>query len=170
MLIIQFLRSLIGALNSDGTPGQVGMGMALGLCLGFTPIGSMHNLGIVAIAMLTTVSFPGFMLGWAVAVPLGFALDPLFHRVGMTLLANDSLAPFFTWVVNTPVVSLSHLNNSIVLGSLVIWLVVLLPAYFLFRVLVARYRAHIFARLERTKVFQALKASKVYNLYEMFRP
>jgi uncharacterized protein (TIGR03546 family) len=170
MLILKFLQTLIKALNYEGTPGQVAAGMALGLCLGFSPIASLHNLVIVAIAMLTTVSFPGFMLGWFVAVPVGFLLDPLFDRVGMALLTNDALAPLFTWVINTPVVSLSRLNNSIVVGSLVVWVVALLPAYFLFRFLVARYRAHIFARLEKFKLFQAIKASKLYQTYEMFRP
>lgn len=170
MLILKFLQTLIKALNSDGTPGQVAMGMALGLCLGFSPLASLHNLVIVAIAMLTTVSFPGFMLGWAVAIPLGFALDPLFHAVGMKLLLNDGLAPLFTWVVNTPIVSLSRLNNSIVVGALVSWMVALIPAFFLFRFLVARYRVHIFARLEKLRLFQAIKASKLYQAYEMFRP
>ncbi len=170
MLILKFIQSLFKALNSDGTPGQVGMGMALGLCLGLTPIASLHNLVVVAIAMLTTVSFPGFMLGWAAAVPAGFLLDPLFDKVGMSLLLNDALAPFFTWVVNTPVVSLSRLNNSIVVGSLVCWLVVLLPCAVAFRYLVAKYRAHIFARLEQMRFFQAIKASKLYQAYEMFRP
>ena len=170
MLILKFLQTLVKALNSDGTPGQVGMGMALGLCLGFSPLASLHNLVIVALAMLTTVSFPGFMLGWAIAVPVGFALDPLFHRVGMALLLNDALAPLFTWIVNTPVVSLSRLNNSIVVGSLAVWLVTWLPAYFVFRFLVAKYRAHIFARLEKMAFFKALKASKLYGVYEMFRP
>jgi len=170
MLILKFLQTLIKALNSDGTPGQVGAGMALGLCLGLTPIGSLHNLVIVAIAMLTTVSFPGFMLGWAVAVPVGFALDPVFDRVGMSLLLNDRLAPFLTWVVNTPVVAWSRLNNSIVIGSLVCWLVVVIPAAFVFKALVAKYREHVFARLEQMKVFQAIKASKLYQAYEMFRP
>ena len=170
MLILKFLQTLIKALNSDGTPGQVGAGMALGLCLGLTPIGSLHNLVIVAIAMLTTVSFPGFMLGWAVAVPVGFALDPVFHRVGMAILLNDAFAPFFTWVVNTPVVAWSRLNNSIVVGSLVCWLVAVIPAAFVFKALVAKYRVHVFARLEQMKVFQALKASKLYQAYELFRP
>ncbi|MCE9601102.1 MAG: TIGR03546 family protein [Gemmatimonadetes bacterium] len=169
MLILKFLQSLVGALNSDGTPFQVGVGMALGLCLGLTPLMSLHNVLIVAIAMLTTVSFPGVMLGWAAAVPLGFALDPLFDRIGMALLTNDALAPFFTWLVNTPVVSLSRLNNSIVLGSLVAWLVAFVPAAFLFRYLVARYRVHVFARLEKLRLFQAIKASKLYGVYEMFR-
>ena len=170
MLILKFLQTLIKALNSDGTPGQVGTGMALGLCLGLTPLVSLHNLVVLAIAMLTMVSFPGVMLGWAIAIPVGFALDPLFDRIGMALLTNDALAPFFTWVVNTPVVSLSRLNNTIVLGSLVVWLAVLIPAAFLFRVLVARYRVHVFARLEQLKLFQAIKASKLYGVYEMFRP
>lgn len=170
MLILKFLQTLIKALNSDGTPGQVGTGMALGLCLGLTPLVSLHNLVVLAIAMLTMVSFPGVMLGWAVAVPVGFALDPLFHRIGMALLTNDAFAPFFTWVVNTPVVSLSKLNNTIVLGSLVSWLAVFIPAAFLFRVLVARYRVHVFARLERLRLFQAIKASKLYGVYETFRP
>ena len=170
MLILKFLQTLIKALNSDGTPGQVGAGMALGLCLGLTPIGSLHNLVVVAIAMLTTVSFPGFMLGWAVAVPVGFALDPLFHRVGMAILLDDRFAPFFTWVVNTPVVAWSRLNNSIVIGSLVCWLIAVIPAAFVFKALVAKYREHVFARLEQMKVFQALKASKLYQAYELFRP
>ncbi len=170
MLILKFLQTLIKALNSDGTPGQVGAGMALGLCLGLTPIGSLHNLVVVAIAMLTTVSFPGFMLGWAVAVPVGFALDPLFHRVGMAILLDDRFAPFFTWVVNTPVVAWSRLNNSIVIGSLVCWLIAVIPAAFVFKALVAKYREHVFARLEQMKVFQAIKASKLYQAYELFRP
>jgi len=96
MLILKFLQSLVKALNSDGTPGQVGMGMALGLALGLTPLASLHNLVVLAVAMLTTVSFPGVMLGWLVAVPIGFLLDPVFDRVGMMLLSQDALAPFFT--------------------------------------------------------------------------
>ena len=170
MLILKFLHQIFKALNSDGTPGQVGMGMAIGLAFGLTPLGSLHNLVILAVAMLTTVSFPGVMLGWAIATPLGFALDPVFDRVGMALLMNDALAPLFTWVVNTPVIALSRLNNSIVLGSLVVWLVVLLPAYFLFKVLVARYREHIFAHIQKWRVVQIIKTSKLYGVYEMFRP
>lgn len=170
MLILKLLQQLFRALNSDGTPGQVGMGMALGLAFGLTPLGSLHNLVILTVAMLTTVSFPGVMLGWVVATPLGFALDPLFDRVGMALLMNESLAPLFTWIVNTPVIALSRLNNSIVLGSLVVWFVLLLPAFFLFRFLVARYREHIFAHIQKWRIVQIVKTSKLYGVYEMFRP
>src|SRR5690606_25069297 len=72
MLLIKFLQTLFKALNSEGTPGQVAMGMAFGLAFGLTPLVSMHNLVILAIAMLTTMSFPGVFLGWAIATPIGF--------------------------------------------------------------------------------------------------
>ncbi|MBL8996718.1 MAG: TIGR03546 family protein [Gemmatimonadetes bacterium] len=170
MLLLKFLQTLVKALNSDGTPGQVAAGMAIGLCFGLTPLMSLHNVVVLAVAMLTTVSFPGVMLGWAVAVPVGFMLDPLFDRVGLALLTSDALAPMFTWIVNTPVVALSRLNNTIVLGSLVSWLLLLVPAYFLFRFLVSRYRSELYARLERSKAFQAIQASKLWNVYELFRP
>lgn len=170
MLILKFLQQLFKALNSEGTPGQVGMGMAIGLCFGLTPLVSLHNLVVLAIAMLTTVAMPGVFLGWAIATPLGFALDPLFDRLGMALLMQDALAPFFTWVVNTPVVALSRLNNSIVLGSLVVWLALVLPMFFVFRLLVARYRADVYAHVQKWKVVQVLKGSRMWDLYQTLWP
>ena len=144
--------------------------MALGLCFGLTPLMSLHNVLVLIVAMLTTVSFPGVMLGWAVAIPLGFMLDPLFDRVGMALLTSDALMPLFVWIVNTPVVSLSRLNNTIVLGSLVTWLLLLVPAYLVFKLLVTRYRVDLYARLEKSRAFQVVKASKIWNAYQLFRP
>jgi hypothetical protein len=44
------------------------------------------------------------------------------------------------------------------------------PLFFLARWLVARYRATVYVRLQKLRVFQAVKASKAYNLYTMFRP
>lgn len=170
MLILKFIQSLVKALNSDGTPGQVAMGMAIGLAFGLTPLVSLHNLVVLAVAMLTTVSFPGVFVGWAIATPIGFLLDPLFDRIGMALLMNDALAPVFVWIINTPVIALARLNNSIVLGSLVFWLVALVPMFFVFRVLVARYRADVYAHVQKWRVVQVVKGSKLWNVYQLFRP
>lgn len=170
MLLLKLLQSLFKALNSEGTPGQVGAGMALGMVFGLTPLVSLHNLAFLGIAMLTTVSFPGVMLGWAIAVPLGFLLDPAFDAVGHALLTAGALTGLWTWVVNTPVLALFRLNNTIVLGSLVVWLAAFGPLFVLYRWLVARYRATVYARLEKTRVFKAVKASKVWNLYQLLRP
>lgn len=171
MLLLKLLQQLIKTLNSDGTPGQVAAGMALGAALGLTPIANLHNLVIAALAMLLTVSMPGFFLGWALFLPLGFALDPAFDALGRTLLlGTPALRPLWTAWYNTPVVPLTNFNNTIVLGSLTAWLAALVPLYFVLRWGVARYRATIYQRLKRTRFVRAIAASKLYNVYRLFQP
>lgn len=171
LMLLKLLQQLVKTLNSDGTPGQIAAGMALGAALGLTPLINLHNLVILGAIMLFNVSFPGAMLGWALAVPVGFAMDPVFDLVGRALLlGTPPLVPFWTRLANTPVVPLTDFNNTIVLGSLVSWVVLAIPIYFLSRWGVARYRATLYPRLAQSRVFQAVTASKLYNLYKMFRP
>jgi uncharacterized protein (TIGR03546 family) len=169
--ILVLIRKLLKTLNSDGTPGQLAAGIALGAVLGLTPLFSLHNLVVLAAAFLLQVSLPGFFLGWALSVPVGFLLDPLFDWVGRWLLLSQSgLQPLWTAWYNAPVVALTNFNNTIVLGSFIVWLVLLVPVFLLARVGVTKYRAHIYPQLARWKVFQVIKGSKLYNLYRLFRP
>jgi uncharacterized protein (TIGR03546 family) len=169
-LLFKLVQKLVATLNSDGTPGQVGAGMAIGTVFGLTPLLNLHNVVVLAAVMLFNVSVPAVTLGWFVAVPLGFALDPLFDGLGLTLLDTLSLAPLWTAVTNTPVLALFNLNNSVVLGSLVCWIVAVVPLYFLARWGVARYRATVYAKLEKMKFFKVVRGSKLYGVYRLFRP
>ncbi len=171
LLLLKLLQQLVKTLNSEGTPGQIAAGMALGAALGLTPLINLHNLVILGAIMLLNLSFPGAMLGWALAVPVGFALDPVFDLVGRALLLETpALTPLWTQLYNLPVVPLTNFNNTIVLGSLASWVVLALPIYFLARWGVGRYRATLYPRLAQSRVFQAVTASKLYNVYRMFRP
>ncbi len=161
---------MVRALNSGGTPGQVAAGIALGASLGLTPLLSLHNLVVLLMAMVLDVSLAGFSLGWTLFVPVGFLLDPLFDAVGGKLLAAPSLAPLWTRLANTPIVALSGFNNTVVLGSVVCWVAAWLPLFFLMRWLVARYRATLYERLRKTRVFQVVQASSLYQYYRYFRP
>jgi uncharacterized protein (TIGR03546 family) len=171
MLLLKLLQSLVKALNSEGTPGQVAAGIALGAVFGLTPLMNLHNLVLFVLAVVLNVSFPGVMLGWALCLPVGFALDPVFDAVGRLLLVGTpALLPLWTWCYNTPIVAITNFNNTIVLGSVVVWAAALVPLFFVLRWLVTTYRATVYARLQRTKLFQAVKASRVYNIYTLFRP
>jgi len=170
VFLLKLLQSLISTLNSEGTPRQIAAGIALGAALGLTPLVNVHNLLIFAAACLLNVSFGAFLIGWTVFVPLGFALDPLFHAIGLAFLQAPGLTRFWTALYNTPSVPLTNFNNSVVLGSVVGWVVLWFPIFFLARWLVVKYRAHVYERLKRMKFFQALAASKLYNYYLMFRP
>jgi uncharacterized protein (TIGR03546 family) len=171
MILLKFIQSLIKALHSDGTPGQVAAGLALGAILGLTPILNLHNAVVFGLIVLLNVSFPGAMLGWAVCIPVGFLLDPVFDRVGrLLLLDTPALASLWTSWYNTPVLALTNFNNTVVLGSLACALALLAPMFFGGRWAVARYRATVGERIRRSRWYQAVTASKLYNLYRLFRP
>ena len=168
--LIKLMQSLIGALHSEGTPGQLAAGIALGSFLGLTPLVNIHNAVIFAALVLLNVSFAGGMLGWALFIPFGFLLDPLFDWIGHTLLFTPALTPLFTSLYNMPIVPLTNFNNTVVLGSFVFAVVLAVPLYVAARLGVTRYRATIGARVRQSRFYQTVMASKVYNLYKMFRP
>ena len=168
--IVKLLQSLIQALHSEGTPGQLAAGMALGAFLGLTPLLSLHNAVIFALIVMLNVSFAGAMLGWALFVPIGFLLDPLFDRIGHALLFTSSLTPVWTSLYNMPVMPLTNFNNTVVLGSFVFTLVAFVPLYLILRWAVARYRATIGERVRQSKWYRMVTASKLYNVYRLFRP
>lgn len=171
MLVLKLLQSLVKALHSEGTPGQVAAGIALGSILGLTPLVSLHNLVVVAFILVLNVSVPGALLGWAIFTPLGFALDPAFDAVGRQLLLDTpALVPLWTSLANAPVVPLFTFNNSVVLGSLVSAMVLFTPIYFGARWGVRRYRETLGERLKQSGLYRAITASKLYGVYRMFRP
>jgi uncharacterized protein (TIGR03546 family) len=170
LTVLKLLQSLVKTLHSEGTPGQVAAGIALGSILGLTPLLSLHNAVIFGLIVILNVSFPAAMLGWAVFVPVAFLLDPLFDWVGHALLFTPSLTPLWTSLYNMPVVPLTNFNNTVVLGSLAFSVVSFLPLYLACRWAVARYRATIGERVRQSKWYRAVTASKLYNVYRLFRP
>jgi uncharacterized protein (TIGR03546 family) len=170
LTILKLLQSLFKTLHSEGTPGQVAAGMMLGAGIGLTPLMSAHNLVLFAAIVLLNVSFGGGMLGMALFTPLGFLLDPLFDRIGLALLQAPSLQGLWTQWYNIPLVPYTNFNNSVTLGSFVLWLVATIPLYFLGKLAITRYRATYGARVMNSKFIKGLKASKVYNVYSWFRP
>ncbi|MBA3258667.1 MAG: TIGR03546 family protein [Gemmatimonadales bacterium] len=168
--LLKLIQSIIKTLHSEGTPGQVAVGIAMGSVLGLTPLMNVHNLIVFSLIVLLNVSFGGGMLGWALFVPVGFMLDPVFHAIGLRLLEAPSLRPLWTDWFNTPLVPYTNFNNSVVLGSVVGWLLLTVPIFFAARWGVARYRATIGERVRQSKLYKALTASQVYNWYRIFRP
>jgi uncharacterized protein (TIGR03546 family) len=132
---------------------------------------NVHTRGILALILVLNVSFGGALLGWALFAPFGFLLDPVFDRVGRQLLLDTpSLQPMWTSWFNAPVIPYTNFNNSIVLGSFIVWLALSLPIFFAARYGVSRYRATLGERVRRSRFYNAVTASKAYNVYTWFRP
>ena|ERR1700741_478979 len=171
LTLLKLLRSLVKTLHSDGSPEQIAFGMALGAALGLTPIANAHNLVILLLLAVLNVSFAAGLLAWGIFVPIGFMLDPLFDRIGRLLLVDAaSLRPLWTSFDNVPGLALTNFNNTVVLGSVVCWLLLFFPIYLASRVGVVRYRATIGERVRQSRYYKLLEASQLYNVYRWFRP
>ncbi|MGH7719003.1 MAG: TIGR03546 family protein [Gemmatimonadaceae bacterium] len=170
LALLKLLQSLVRTLHSDGTPNQIAVGVALGACLGLTPLLNAHNLVILALLCVLNVSFGAGMLGWALFTPVGFLLDPAFDDIGRQLLTGTgALRPVWTAWDNAPLVPYTSFNNTVVLGSVVGWLVLFVPLVLLVRAAVVRYRVTFAEWLRRTRVYQAISASRLYNVYTWFQ-
>src|ERR671923_592177 len=152
--LLKLIQSLFGALHSEGTPGQLAAGIALGSILGLTPLINVHNAVVFGALVLLNVSFAGGMLGWALFVPIGFLLDPLFDWIGHSLLLAPSLTPMWTSLYNMPIAPLTNFNNTVVLGSLVFAVLFTIPLFFAARYGVVRYRATVGERVRQSKFYR----------------
>ena len=171
LTLLKLLRSLVKTLHSDGSPAQIALGVALGAALGLTPIANVHNLVVLLLLAVLNVSFAAGMLAWAVFVPVGFMFDPIFDRVGRWLLMDvSSLRSLWTTWDNVPGLALTNFNNTVVLGSVVIWLALFVPIYFAARYGVLRYRATIGEKIKNSRYYKLIEASQVYNVYRWFNP
>lgn len=164
--MIEAIAKLLKALNSETEPGQISMALCLSMIAGFTPVLSPHNLLVLLLVLVLRVNISAFLLGWAFFSAAAFALDPLFHYIGLAVLTAPALTTLWTGLYNSAWFRLDRLNNTIVMGSLLFALVLFVPGFNFFNLLIRRYREHILAWVRKTRLMQAFQATKLYEIYQ----
>ena len=166
MLIVKYLFKLLKSISSEAEPWQLAAGFVLGMVMGLTPLISLHNLIILAAILLLKVNIGMALLALSVCSGLAYLFDPFFDTVGYQVLTADSLQSFWVMLYNQPAVALTNFYNTIVMGSLVLSVVLSLPVYVGVQQFVLYYRKSIHERIQKWKVVQVLKSSKLYSVYQ----
>ena len=170
MFVLEFIAKLIKILRSEISPNQIAWGFVLGMILGLTPFLSLHNLLIVILIIILKVNLATALFSFALFSAIAYLIDPLFHSFGYYILVDmQSLNGFWTWLYNVPVLALSKFNNTVVMGSLVSSLILILPVYFLIKIGVINYREKIDVKIKNWKFIKLIKGTKIYSLYEKIR-
>jgi uncharacterized protein (TIGR03546 family) len=163
MFVLNFAHKVVKLLNSEERPMQIGFGFALGSVIALTPLSSPHNLLVLLLLCIINVSFSAGLLGMVLMSPLGYVLDGTFDRLGQLLLIDlDGLTAFWTAFFNAPFVVFTRLNNTVVLGSLVAALMLLVPIALLVAFAVRRYRASWQGRILRSRFYQWFSMTRFY--------
>lgn len=163
-LLKQFFQ-LFKMLNSETGTNQIASGLALGFAMGMSPFLSLQGLLILILVILFRVQFGAATLSAFFFSFIAYLLDPVFHVVGEKILYAQSLQNLWTELYNMPLVPLTKFNNTVVMGSGAVGLVLFIPLFFAFKKLVATYRTQIVTRFKETKIWKSFQLTSFYKWY-----
>ena len=163
--MIKIIIKLLKALSSDTNPSSLAFAVCLACVIGLTPLLSPHNILFLFIILFFRIHLSTFILALAGFSLLGLLLDPLFDQFGYFILTTPLLTDFWTFIYNVSLGRLSQFNNTIVIGSLAVSLLLFIPLYFMTKLLVIRYRNTFMVWLEKSKIMVILKSSNLFIIY-----
>lgn len=170
MFWLKLLKDFIAIFREGQTPRQVAGGFMLGSIIGFAPFLTLQSAVVWLIILTLNVNLGAVTLAGTLCALASILLDPFFHWLGFQILVNTFfMQPFWTSLYNAPLAPLTRFNNTVVMGSFFTALVLAVPVYFGFKHLVIAYRKSLGARVEKLKIFQILKQSKLVRIYTQIR-
>lgn len=166
--MINTVAKFLSILNSENDPSQISLGFSFAMVAGLTPFFGIHNLLVFLLVFVLRVNLSAFLLGTALFSALAYALDPLFHVIGLKLLTMESLRGIWTGMYNMTIFRVAKFNNTIFMGSIVFSVLLFVPLAFLSNFLIRKYRLHVMRYVESTKIVQAWKATGMYRMYRSY--
>lgn len=164
-LLLKQLFQFIKLLNSDTGTNQIAAGIAAGFILGMTPALSLQTLLVFLCIFFFRIQIGAAFVSAFFFKFIAFILDPAFDSLGFWVLNLPSLQSFFTSLYNMPIIPYTRFNNTIVMGSGVLALLLSPFVYIGSLYVVKQYRVQIVARYQQTKFWKAVKATSFYQWY-----
>jgi uncharacterized protein (TIGR03546 family) len=170
MFWLTIVRDFIKLLRAGQDPRQIAGGFALGSILGLSPMLTLQGVLVWLVILVLNVNISAAILAMTLCSLVAYIVDPLFHWLGYVLLVNvDALHGLWTWLYNVPIAPLTRFNNTVVMGSLIVALVMFIPIYIGMQKFVLAYRTHVGAKIEKWKIYQIISKSSLLKFYQRIR-
>ena len=170
MFWLKFIRDFLKVLADGQTPRQIAWGFALGSIIGLSPMFTLQGLAVWIIILMLDVNLSSALVAATLFKILAYLFDPLFHSFGYFLLTDiEPLKGLYTFLYNAPLAPLTRFNNTVVMGSFVAALFLLLPVYFGMKYFVIEYRKRIHDKMKKWRVYQIINQSKILVYYRKVR-
>jgi uncharacterized protein (TIGR03546 family) len=154
--VIHPVRILVEAIVDPGSSRRIALGFALGMLLGLVPKGNLTAAALAVVVLAVRVNLPAAAASAGLFTWLAAWTDPLAHRVGLTMLGKSWVQPIGAYLYDLPVLPWTALNNSLVLGSLLVGLTLFFPLYYVVSEALDRYRPRLVHMLEEHHALRAL--------------
>ncbi|MEY3459566.1 MAG: hypothetical protein RL215_2723 [Planctomycetota bacterium] len=162
-LFLRPVRLLLMAVLMKSTPRQMSLGFAFGVLLGLVPKGNLLAIALGLLLAATRLNLAVAALGAMFAAIVAVACDGLFDQLGWFVLTRPQLAGVWEWMYQQPFVPWTDFNHSIVMGSFVTGVVLILPVHFLTRPLFAKYGGVLAAYAGKSALLRIMQGVEAAN-------
>ena len=164
--MLTMIAKLLKVLNSEAEPAQISLAFCFALLSGFVGFFSPLNLIVLLIVFLLRVNLSAYFLGSAFFSGIAYLLDPLFHWIGLQVLTAAALKPLWTTLYNSTIWRLQRFNNTVMMGGIVVATLAFVPFLLLSNVLIRKYREHVLAWVQKSRLMKFFLASRLYSIYQ----
>jgi len=129
---LQWIRPaklLTRLLTDASSSSQIAWGFALGMLLGMVPKDNLTAVFLSVMLLALNVNLAAGLLGAVFFSAVGPLLDPLTHRLGYWILTYGPLEPLWTSLSQVPLFAWTRLTNTVVFGSVILGLWLLVPVW-----------------------------------------
>ncbi|MBY0516713.1 MAG: TIGR03546 family protein [Bacteriovoracaceae bacterium] len=164
-LLLKQLFGFFKLLHSETGNNQLAWGVALGFILGMTPALSLQTLLVFFCLFFFRIQIGAAFLAAFFFKFIAYLLDPVFDVVGQKVLDLPALQGLFTDLYNMPIIPFTRFNNSIVMGSGVV-AIILVPFIFAgAKWAIVKYRISVVEKFRETKIFKIWTKTSLYQWY-----
>ena len=170
MFWLKFISKFIKVLKAGESPPLIACGLTMGFMIGITPFWSLQNVLLFAIAILTKVNLAAVFFAFFVFGFIAYLFDPLFHDIGYWILVSiESLKDLWATLYNTPIVPFTRFNNTVVMGSTLVVLLLAFPVYVLSKKGTIGYRTRWEEKIRNSKIVKAFRGTFIFKWYVKVR-
>lgn len=167
-LLLKNIFNLLRLLHSESGHHQISWAVAAGFIMGMSPALSIQTILVFFFILFFRVQMAMAFASAFMFAFIAYLFDPLFHRVGFTLLSHPDYQALWENLYNMPLVPFTRFNNTVVLGSGVFAIFLAPFVYLITLILVKKYRDIIVTKFKGTSIYRAFQASKFYQWYQKY--
>ena len=167
--MLKELLSLLRLLGSETGSRQIALGFALGFVSGMTPFLCLQSFLLFFLVLFFRVQLAAFFFSSFFFSFFAFLLDPLFHWVGNGILEQQGLRSFYTFLYNQPLLPYTRFNNSLVMGSFFVSLLLLPFVYVVTHKMIQRYRKVFVEKFQHSFFWKMITKTSLLQWFEKWK-
>jgi len=165
MTPLGLLRKLISGLSENTTPGQIAGGVAFGVIIGLVPKANLTAQILLVLLMIFRTNVSVALVTATLVTLITPLTDLAANPLGFAVLQAPALNGMWTKLYNMPVVPWTDFNNTIVMGSLLIGILLFAPVFVAAKKAAVLYDSTYRQKILGSKFVKALKSSWLCEWY-----